>query len=173
MEAILFAIAFLLSSIWGDMKKGFESVADFFSKAWDRLVDIKEAVVGAIKYSITWIKKLVTDTVDFCLWVYNLVIDFFPWLWKLLKACFKALLNFLSDFLSYIVEKVMDFVISLLNNIPGLDSLTQLSNYYSSLPSEILSMMTLIGIPEATEIIIIAIGIRIILQLIPFTRLGS
>lgn len=173
MEAILSAIFSILSTIWDAIKKGFESVASVLSSVWDRIVDIKEAITGAVKYSLTWVKKLITDTVDFFIWLYDLIIDFFPWLWSFLKQLFIALMNILQDFMSWIFEELLDLAISLLNSVPGVETLQQLSQYYGGLPSEVLSMMGLIGIPEATGIIVTAILIRLFLQLIPFTRLGS
>ena len=41
------------------------------------------------------------------------------------------------------------------------------------LPAEILNVMALCGVGSAVTIITTAIGIRLALQLIPFTRLGS
>ena len=41
------------------------------------------------------------------------------------------------------------------------------------LPGEILNIMSLLGVGTCVSIIAAAIGIRLVLQLIPFTRLGS
>jgi hypothetical protein len=155
MEAILNAIASILTGVW------------------DRIVDIKEATVGAVKYSIVWIKKLLISIVDFVLWVYHAFIDFFPWFFNLLAALFEALGNLIEDTLSYVFEEFLKLSIYLLSNIPGVEQISDFAQYYSQLPAEVLNIMGLIGISTATEIIISAIGIRLILQIIPFTRLGS
>lgn len=173
MEAILGAILSVLGFIWDGIKKAFESVLSVLSSVWDRIIDIKEAITGAVKYSIRWVKRLITDTVDFFVWLYDLIIDFFPWFWSFLKELFTALMNLLKDFMSWIFEEFLDLIISLLSSIPGVEKLQELSQYYSGLPGEVLSMMGLIGIPEATGIIVTAILVRLFLQLIPFTRLGS
>lgn len=171
MEGILSAIAALLNTIWIGLKKALEVIVSVISSIWNRIIDIKEAITGVIKYSINWVKKLLTDTVDFFLWLWNLIIDFFPWLINLLKQILKAALNLAHDLFSTLFENILDLVIYLLNAIPGLETISALLNI--DLPSEITGMMGLIGIGTATEIIVTAIIIRIFLQLVPFTRLGS
>lgn len=51
----------------------------------------------------------------------------------------------------------------------GLD----ITSYTSSIPSEVGWFLNQIGVPQALTMIVTALTIRIVLQLIPFTRLGS
>ena len=44
---------------------------------------------------------------------------------------------------------------------------------WSSMPEEIINILGLLGVGPACGIIVAAIAIRLVLQLIPFTRLGS
>ncbi|MOA59084.1 hypothetical protein D3C78_1836160 [compost metagenome] len=44
---------------------------------------------------------------------------------------------------------------------------------WGAIPAEVLNVLGLLGAGEAVAIIISAIGVRMLLQLIPFTRLGS
>ena len=58
-----------------------------------------------------------------------------------------------------------------------IDTIAPISNtpadFFSGLPIDILQLSTLIGIPEGLAIIAVAYPIRLLLQLIPFVRLGS
>lgn len=48
-----------------------------------------------------------------------------------------------------------------------------LSNYLTFIPPEVSWVLSMIGFPQCLAIIASAIAIRLVLQLIPFTRLGS
>ncbi|EJE52903.1 Protein of unknown function (DUF2523) [Acidovorax sp. CF316] len=94
------------------------------------------------------------------------------WFGELGKAVFTALWDLLRDAVCWPFEQIMDIVVTA---VSALD-LSGLSNYtgtWHTLPAELLNVLALIGVAEASAIIITAIGIRLILQLIPFTRLGS
>ena len=66
----------------------------------------------------------------------------------------------------------MDIVVSAIDGLP-LDTISTNSTAWGSLPGEVLNIMGLLGVGTAVTIISAAIGIRLVLQLIPFTRLGS
>lgn len=63
-------------------------------------------------------------------------------------------------------------VINLLNGLTELGNFT-LAPFISPLPPEVTQILSAIGFPEATAMIGIALFIRLLLQLIPFVRLGS
>lgn len=94
------------------------------------------------------------------------------WFGELAKAVFQALWDFVRDAVCWPFEQIMDIVVAA---VSGLD-LSGIGNYtgtWGTLPGEIINVLGLIGLGEASAIVVTAIGIRLVLQLIPFTRLGS
>lgn len=94
------------------------------------------------------------------------------WFADLFVAIFKAAWDFIRDAVCWPFEQVMDIVLSAITALP-LDALSTQSTAWGSLPGEILNILGLLGVGTAVTIISAAIGIRIVLQLVPFTRLGS
>lgn len=94
------------------------------------------------------------------------------WLIELIQALFKATLSFLLDVVASAFDKILELVVSLLDSIE-LGSLSGISSAWGGLPDEVINVLGLLGIGEASAIIISAISLRIVLQLVPFTRLGS
>lgn len=83
----------------------------------------------------------------------------------------QSALGFGNRLVSWVFDQLLGLVVSALSAI----DLGGLNNYnpQTGFTSEMLNIMGLIGLGEASAIIVTAIGIRLILQLIPFTRLGS
>lgn len=95
------------------------------------------------------------------------------WFGKLFVAVFKAAWDFIRDAVCWPFEQVMDIAVGAAQSLP-LDGLnTHQATAWGGLPAEILNIMGLIGVGTAVQIIAAAIGVRLVLQLIPFTRLGS
>ena len=94
------------------------------------------------------------------------------WFSDLFVAIFKALWDFIRDAVCWPFEQIMDIVISAVQALP-LDNLATQSTAWGSLPGEVLNVLGLLGVGTAVTIISAAIGVRLVLQLIPFTRLGS
>ena len=96
------------------------------------------------------------------------------WEWgvDLVKALVNTLYDMLFDVFLRIVDAVLTVVVGVIGGIGELISWNP-AEYIGDLPSEVSNMIGLIGLGEATTIIIGAIIIRLLLQLIPFTRLGS
>lgn len=92
-------------------------------------------------------------------------IDFF-------KDIFEALWLLVKDFFFWVLETILE----LAKNIISAMDFTQIEQYassFGSLPADVLNIMGLIGLGYALGIIFTAISIRFLLQLVPFTRLGS
>lgn len=104
-------------------------------------------------------------------WLKQRIVDVVGWFADIFVAIFKALWDLVTDFFVWIFDQLLALVVSAVSaiNFDGLNSY----NAQSSLPSEVLNIMGLIGAGEAAGIIVAAIGIRLLLQLVPFTRLGS
>lgn len=109
------------------------------------------------------------------------------WLWEKIKegllwvidmvtliamSMMETLWDILKDFFLWVVDETMGLAVSLLNvAFAGFDF--NPGDYIDALPDEVTNILGLIGLGEATTIIMAAIMIRLLLQLIPFVRLGS
>lgn len=93
------------------------------------------------------------------------------WVGDLFKAVFVSLWDLLSDAASWVFEQVLGVAVSAVAAVDtsGLSS----ASGWGSLPAEVINILALLGVAQAVGIIVAAIGIRLVLQLIPFTRLGS
>ncbi len=128
---------------------------------------------------LEWLKKSVSDffawltsfPADFLKWAREVLDNWYKWVADVIKAVFKTVWDMFSDGVCYVIDKGLDIVKA------GLDSVdvSALSGFADGLqlPSEIITVMQLSGVGTASGIIVTAIGIRLVLQLIPFTRLGS
>ncbi|WPG38742.1 DUF2523 family protein [Variovorax sp. EBFNA2] len=94
------------------------------------------------------------------------------WIGKLAVAVFTAAWDFIRDAACWPFEQVMEIVVSAVQAV-DLTPVTSSLQSWGTLPGEILNMLGLLGVGQAAAIIVASIGIRLVLQLIPFTRLGS
>ncbi|SHF27719.1 Protein of unknown function [Lampropedia hyalina DSM 16112] len=94
-------------------------------------------------------------------WFFDLVVDVLDAIWLMLQ-----------DLFSWASEEILDLIFELIDQLDFSD-LEKYSSAWGDLPSEMLNVLGLLGIGDACVVIIAAIGIRLILQLIPFVRLGS
>lgn len=88
-------------------------------------------------------------------------------------AFFAALWFFGTDLACWVFEQIMSIAVSALNGFNVDFSIFNPAQYISALPSEITNIFGLLGLGQALAILLSAVIIRITLQLIPFTRLGS
>lgn len=107
--------------------------------------------------ALNWIAGKYTEFLNFIVEKIDLI---FEWAWGLLKDviawCFESLLN-------VVIWSLSQFDLS---GIPALQS-------WQGLPEDVKNVMGLLGVGQAATIIVGAVGIRIVMQLVPFTRLGS
>lgn len=94
------------------------------------------------------------------------------WIGSLAVMAFQALWDLVRDAACWPFEQLMDVVVMAVAAV-DLSGLNGYSTAWGSLPAEIINVLGLLGVGEASVIIVTAIGIRLVLQLIPFTRLGS
>ncbi|MDG3085471.1 DUF2523 family protein [Vibrio hannami] len=102
-------------------------------------------------------------------WIINLFDKLLSFLYNLLLS----LVTVLQDMFYWILEQVMKAIEFLLSGIAALFAPMDISQYLTGLPSEVGWMLGQIGLPQCLAMITAAILIRLTLQLIPFTRLGS
>lgn len=117
---------------------------------------------------VEWLKSTWTDFVDWIKETITTLVKFFS---DLVVNVFKAAWDVLTDLVCWVLEQLLGLVVSAVYalDLGGLQGFAS----GSGLPDEILNVMALCGVGSAVFIITAAIGIRIALQLIPFTRLGS
>lgn len=94
------------------------------------------------------------------------------WFSDLFVAIFTALWDMSTDFFCWILEGLLEIVISGANSFDAGPINSAIGNF-NELPSEILNILGLLGFGSAMGIISTALIIRLGLQLIPFVRLGS
>jgi hypothetical protein len=81
--------------------------------------------------------------------------------------------DMLKDLFYWMFETILDLSILGLEGTGELFEGINIVNYIDAVPPEVGWVMNQIGLGQAVGIILVAIPIRIALQLIPFTRLGS
>lgn len=102
-------------------------------------------------------------------WVITLFNQLLEFLYNLLVS----LMDMLKDIFFWAIETVMDAASVLLSWVFGLFSAVDIGQYTSAIPPNVAWIMSAIGLPQCLTIILSAITVRMLLQLIPFTRLGS
>lgn len=128
---------------------------------------------------LNWLKGTITGIIDwlsgtwkqFVDWIGDSVSAFVKYVSDLAVNIFEAAWDMLTDMISWIIEQLLDIVVGAANSldIGGLQGF----GAGFGLPEEIVNVMALCGVGSAVSIITAAIGVRLVLQLIPFTRLGS
>ena len=81
--------------------------------------------------------------------------------------------NVLFDIPPWILDQVLTIANTLLISVLSILQPIDISQYLTSLPPQVSWTLSMIGIPQCLAIISTAIVTRLLLQLIPFTRLGS
>lgn len=94
------------------------------------------------------------------------------WFGDLFVAVFVSLWDVLKDVFAWLFDQCMSVVVSAVSSL-DVSGMSSYASASGSLPASILNVLSLLGVGTAIGIITSAIGIRLILQLIPFTRLGS
>ena len=97
---------------------------------------------------------------------FNDIIDFF---WRLVLSVF----DMLKDVFYFIIDSLLSVGVVILGGLGGLMSGLDIAPFFNGLPPETLSFMSQIGISQALGMIVTCLGIRFILQMIPFVRWGS
>ncbi|MGF1863503.1 DUF2523 family protein [Photobacterium profundum] len=80
--------------------------------------------------------------------------------------------DMLSDLIISIVAVFLSFIDSALDSVMSLLSPIDFQQYIN-LPSNVVGVLAMIGIPQCLGIIAVALSVRLTMQLIPFVRLGS
>lgn len=138
----------------------------FFISLYNNLV----FSVGIIDDFKTWLHEKIQTVI-------NYIRDFFFDIFKAFTDFFKAMLltvfDILKDILFFAFDIFLGFVVGLLSAFSNVFNPAMFSNLFQDFPPETLNILGLLGFAECLGLIVSSIVIRITLQLIPFTRLGS
>jgi hypothetical protein len=104
--------------------------------------------------------------------IINKIVGSLAWIGKLFVAVFVAFWDLIRDAFAWVLEELLKLSASAIGAI-DVSGLSSLSSAWSGLPAEIWNILSLIGFGYCMGIVGSAIAIRLALQLIPFTRLGS
>lgn len=104
--------------------------------------------------------------------IYGKVAALIAWFGNLFVAVFVALWDISRDLFAWVFEQVLTVAVSGVNAV-DVSGLTNNLQGAFVIPQKILEVASAIGLGQALAIIATAITIRLGLQLIPFTRLGS
>lgn len=98
---------------------------------------------------------------------------FAPWLVGLSAAFLAAQFDLLRKFFFWAADAMLGLVVFILNSADIDMPAYNPQSLFASLPGDVLAALVDLRIPEAMVIVIGAYGVRFVLQLIPFTRLGA
>lgn len=97
--------------------------------------------------------------------------------WTAAKDFFYSLIlslqTIIKDAAIWLFDSFMSLAVTVLGGMGDMFSALNVAQYISAIPPDVQNVLALIGLGECTGMIIVAIGIRLLLQLIPFVRLGS
>lgn len=104
----------------------------------------------------------------------NFLSEFVNWIFALILAVVKTLVNMLQDMVLWVFDQLghaVTFLLGLLD-FDFMES-TTFQDAVNNLPPQVLNVFYILGLPYCLGLIVSAIFIRLFMQLIPFTRLGS
>lgn len=81
--------------------------------------------------------------------------------------------DMLKDLGCLAFETLIDLVLLILDGLGSLFNGLNFANYFSALPSEVIYFANICSLGTCMGMIVTALTIRMLLQLIPFVRLGS
>lgn len=101
------------------------------------------------------------------------LINFGNWLLDTIKTLAFTLFTMIKDVFFFAFEQIMILITFVLNGMDALFQGLDITQYLTMIPPGTAWVMQQIGLGQALTMIVSAITIRLFLQLVPFTRLGS
>lgn len=127
------------------------------------MAEESSGIAAAIAAVVKGIQKVV-DKLD----------QFVDWFFELFPRMFKSGLTLLQDVFLWAFEQCLSLAKSALDGITGLDAMAaEAAKTWALVPPDVITVLQSIGLGTALGIVTAAIVIRLVLQLIPFVRLGS
>lgn len=112
-------------------------------------------------YFVWWLIML-----DWFVSAYNDFVDF-------LYALLLTLGDMFKDLFLWFLEQLLEVGEMLLSGVGDMLSGLDIASYFSAIPSETAYILNAIGLSQALGMIVTSLGIRFLLQMIPFVRWGS
>jgi hypothetical protein len=106
-------------------------------------------------------------------WLNGKINAVLSWLLSIISSVFVGLWTLLTDFFIFILDQLFDLVLYIVGGMSWDFGAFSPATYWAMLPADLISVLNLIGVPIALGMIVAALGIRFVLQLIPFVRWGS
>ena len=97
----------------------------------------------------------------------------FGWLLVQVKSALLTLWDMFTDLLLMVVDLFMSVGLYALEGMSQTLELVNITNYINGMPAQVLGIVNAIGLGEAIGMIMAAGTVRLLMQLIPFVRLGS
>lgn len=97
----------------------------------------------------------------------------FGWILVQIKSALLTVWDMLGDLFLLIVDCLMYVGLYALEGLSSALELVNITNYINGMPTEVLGIINAIGLGEAIGMIMAAGTARLLMQLIPFVRLGS
>lgn len=97
----------------------------------------------------------------------------FGWVLVQLKSFLLTLWDILTDILLMVVDLFMSIGLYALQGMAEALALVNVTNYINDMPAEVLGIVNAVGLGEAIGMVMAAGTARLLIQLIPFVRLGS
>lgn len=126
--------------------------------------------VGIIDDFKSWIGSKLQTVINF---FRDILFDVFKSITDFLKAFLLTIFDALKDVFFFAFDALVGFMVSLMSGLGSLFSALDFTNVFSSMPTEVLNIMGLVGLGHCMGLIVTSLIIRMSLQLVPFTRLGS
>lgn len=102
-------------------------------------------------------------------WLASRFNDFVDFMWRLVLSLF----DMLKDFFIWIMEQLINIGLLLLDSVGLMLEGLDIASYWGLIPPETAYFLNAIGISQAVGMIVTCLGIRFLLQIIPFVRWGS
>jgi len=109
----------------------------------------------------------------FAAWLLSWLNAFTAWIVTVIGSVFVGLWSMLTYFFIFVLDSLFDLVLYIVGGMSWDFTTFNPVTYWNQLPASLISVLNLIGVPIALGMIVTALGIRFILQLIPFVRWGS
>lgn len=104
--------------------------------------------------------------------IYNFLINFFTYLKNFVQDIFTSAWDFFKDMFYWFFETIINLAVSVIQSL-DVSAINNHIGAFGSIPAEILNVCGLLHMGTCLSILAGAITIRLLLQLIPFVRLGS
>ncbi|MFN3414983.1 MAG: DUF2523 family protein [Caldimonas sp.] len=105
-------------------------------------------------------------------YVLGKIVAALQWIGQLFIKVFQAASDLLSDIACWVFEQVLDIALGVVQ-VLDFSAITHYAASFGQLPAQVAEVLAACGLGSAMVIIGSAITTRLLLQLIPFTRLGS